>query len=81
MGGWVVVGIDGKSCPLRPITHLGFSHRSECGNFGQQGSVIDGILAGLKSRRKYVNFKLQGSVIEGEKMHSQGRFSTRYKQA
>ena len=36
VGGWVVGGwvggIDEKSCPLRPITHLGFSHRSECGN-------------------------------------------------
>ena len=29
-------GIDAKSCPLRPITHLGFSHRSECGKNEEQ---------------------------------------------
>ena len=29
--GWSWVGSGEKSCPLRPITYLGFSYRSECG--------------------------------------------------
>ena len=59
------------------------NNRRKCVNFGLQGSVMDGILESIKSRRKLPNFCPQVSLIGygGERMRSQGTFSTGYNQA